>query len=152
MAWLEDAIGGNLLAASGLLAGAMLLKRVAPQLGPGARSLAINGLKLFAEAEFEMQDGIIGKLANEAVKHLLSTMPSGDPGEPGHPAQQIAKDFERLARARSSRPAWNARDRRARYRHHVRKFKAALAHASRSLPAAQQEYLRHAGAEIAEDW
>jgi hypothetical protein len=147
MAWFEEIISGNLLAASGLVVGAYVLKRFAPELAPGLESVAVAGLKLFAEAEFEQDDGIIGKLAEHTVKALLQAMPSGKPDA----ARDIVGKFERTARRRSARHAWNERDRRARYRHHVHRLKSTVARTSRELPADQQAYLRSAFNTIAED-
>lgn len=152
MAWLEDTFGSTLLPVSGLFVGALLLKRLTPGASLSLGSLALGGLKLFAEAEFEMQDGIISTLAENAVSELLATMPSGHPGELSAPAQKIIEKFEHAARTRSARHSWHDRDKHARYRHHVHKLKAAIAAASGTLPEAQQAYLRSASAEITEDW
>ena len=149
-AW-DEALGGNLITASALVAGAFVLRRVAPLLGSGFGSLAVSGLQLFAEAEFEMQDGIIAKLAEQAVGQLLKTMPAGATDHEPRAARDIIHRFERTARARSNR-GWHERDKRARYRHHVKKFKQVVAHASRDLPPQKRAYLAQASAAISEDW
>jgi hypothetical protein len=155
-AW-DEALGGSLVTASALVAGAFALRRVAPLLGPGIGSFLVSGLRIFAEAEFEMQDGIIGKLAEQAVEQLLRTMPAvapaagADHGSPRE-ARAVMQRFERTARARSDRDGWHDRDKRARYRHHVRKLRQAVAHASRDLTPAKREYLSRVSGMISEDW
>lgn len=151
-AW-EEGLGGSLITASALVAGAFVLRRLAPLIGPGIGPFALSGLRLFAEAEFEMQDGIIGKLAQQAVEQLLQAVPTGSAGQDAQDAARgIIHRFERAARVRSNRSGWHERDRRARYRHHVRKLRQAMAHASRDLSPEKQAYLAKAGTAISEDW
>lgn len=152
MALLDEAIGGELLTAGGLAVSVLVLKRFAPDLSPPLRSLAVSGLQLFAEAEFETQDGIIAKLAQRTVESLIKTIPSGASPQTGDATRTVVRNFERTARGRSRRHAWNDRDRNARYRHHVGRLKAAVEHASRNLSPAQQNYLTQAMHDIAEEW
>src|SRR6202042_1550577 len=75
---------------------------------------------------------------------------SGVSHAPRHAAREIIDGFERSARARSERHGWHERDKRARYRHHVRKLKEAVAHASRDLTSEKRAYLAQASATISE--
>jgi hypothetical protein len=79
-------------------------------------------------------------------------MQDGDPSSAQKEARRIVHDFERDARVRSERDAWNHRDMQARYRHHVSRLKRAIAKAARHLQPEQQTFLGHAGNAIAEDW
>jgi hypothetical protein len=149
----DEGLSGRLIAASALVGGAFLLQRLAPLMGPGARSFAMSGLQLFAEAEFEMQDGIIGKLAEQVVEELLQAVPARGADQHSHQAaREIVGRFERTARERSSRHGWHERDKRARYRHHVRKLRHAMAQASRHVSPEKQRYLSQASAALSEDW
>jgi hypothetical protein len=163
-AW-DEALGGNLATASALVVGAFVLRRVAPLIAPGIGPFLVSGLRIFAEAEFEMQDGIIGKLAEQAVEQLLQTIPAPGPASglddgaahaqshaPSHAAREIVHRFERTARASSDGHGWHDRDKRARYRHHVRKLRQAVARASRDLSPEKQAYLSQASTVISEDW
>jgi hypothetical protein len=125
--------------------------------GPGIGAFLVSGLELFAEAEFEMQDGIIAKLAEQTVEQLLQTMPAhrgaaGADQGPSHAAHEIMHRFEHTARARANRHGWHDRDRRARYLHHVRKLRQAVARASRDLAPEERAYLSQADAVVSEDW
>ncbi len=152
MARLDEGVRGHLMTASGVALSLLLLRRIASNLPPDVRSLAASGLRLFVEAEFEMQDGIIAKLAQKTVEALINTIPDGEPVHTADTTRSVLRNFERTARARSERQAWHHQDRNARYRHHVRKLKAAMAHASRHLSPAQQTYLAQATQGITEDW
>ncbi|MBV9252408.1 MAG: hypothetical protein JO227_24575 [Acetobacteraceae bacterium] len=146
--WAEEQ-GSKLLAAAALGAGALLLTRLMPNL----RSVAISGLKLFAEAEFGMEDGLIGGLAERAVDALLDSMQAPEPDAAVQAnARKIINRFERTARRRSQRKGWHERDRAARYHHHLRKLKAAIAKASRDLPEDQRQHLATISSGISEDW
>lgn len=155
-AW-EEGLGGNLVTASALVAGAFVLRRVTPLIAPGIGAFLVSGLQLFAEAEFEMQDGIIGKLAEQVVEQLLQTMTAPGPASaadhsPPQAARDIVHRFERKARANSNHHGWHDRDKRARYRHHVGKLRQAVAQASRHLAPEKRAYLSQASAAISEDW
>ena len=152
MATWNEGLGGNLITASVLAVGVLVLRQLAPRVGSGIGSWAVSGLQLFAEAEFEMQDGIISKLAEQAVGQLLKTMPVGGADQDPRHAREIMHRFEHKARAQSDRHGWHDRDKRARYRHHVRKLKQAVAQASRDLPPQQRAYLSQASATLSEDW
>jgi hypothetical protein len=153
MAIWDEGLGGNLVIASAVVAGVFVLRRVAPLAGAGIGSLLVSGLELFAETEFEMQDGFIGKLAKQAVEQLLQTMPpAGADHGPSDRARAIMHRFERTARDRSNCHGWHDRDKRARYRHHVRKLRDAVAEASHGLAPEKQAYLSEASAVISEDW
>jgi hypothetical protein len=153
MAVWDERLSGSLITVSALVVGGFVLRRLAPIIGPGISAFALSGLQLFAEAEFEMQDGIIGELAKQTVDRLLAAVPdSGVSHAPRHAAREIIDGFEHSARARSERHGWHERDKRARYRHHVRKLKEAVAHASRDLTSEKRAYLAQASATISEDW
>ena len=152
MALLEESLGGNLLTAAMLVTGAFLLNRLAPELPPDLRSIGLSGLKLFAEAEFEAQDGIITKLAENAVEALLQTMPLGRSPAGMEKASRIVRNFDQNARERSRRGSWHEADKKARYRHHVRRLKMAVADAERGMTAQQQEWMAQAIGGISEDW
>ncbi len=153
MAVWDERLGAHLITASALVIGTLVLRRLAPLMGSGVGAFALSGLRLFAEAEFEIQDGIIGQLAKQTVEQLLATIPDSDVNHTSrHRAQEIIGRFERSARTRSNRDGWHERDKRARYRHHVRKLRQAVAHASAQLPAEKQAYLTQASAAINEDW
>jgi hypothetical protein len=152
MAVLDEALSRPLLVGTVLVAGTILLRRL-PDLPPNLRAAAISGLKLIAEAEFEMQDDLIGTLAEKAVEAILATMKIGKtPGEGEDAARRIIGNFEQAARARAHRHAWHQRDRNARYRHHVRKLRTAVARASHDLSAAERTYLSRLSAGMAEEW
>jgi hypothetical protein len=152
MAVWDERLGGSLITASALVVGTLVLRRLAPK-GSGIGAFALSALRLFAEAEFDMQDGIIGQLAKQTVEQLLVTIPdSGATHTSPHAAREIIGRFERSARTRSNRDGWHERDKRARYQHHVRKLRQAVAHASVELPAEKRAYLTQVSAAINEDW
>lgn len=153
MAMLEDGLGGSVIAMAALLSGALLVRRAAPDQKPNLRSLVASGLRLFAEAEFEAQDGVISTLAQRTVEALLQAMPQHPAnGGANDAARHIIGRYARAARARSQRQGWHERDSQARYRHHMRKLKAAVSRASRQLPPDQHAWLSQVGSDIREDW
>lgn len=149
MVWLEEGLSGNLLTAAALLTGTYLLTRVSPDLG----SLAASGVKLFVEAEFDMQDGLISQFASNAVDAMLEAMhANASPAHSASTAKRIIGEYQRTARRRSHHKGWNERDRRARYQHHVRKLKSAMQAAAHDLAPPQRALFAELSDTIAEDW
>jgi hypothetical protein len=153
MAIWDEGLSGNLVVATGLVVATVLLKRVAPGMTPGLRSVAVSGLKLIAETEFEMQDGLITEIVESTVDALIEAIQSdGSERDPDNSARLLVDGFERAARTHSERRGWHERDKSARYRHHVRKLKEAVAQNSRRLSPEQHARLVRFSDEIAEAW
>lgn len=153
MAMLDDALEGNvaMLAAAG--AATLVLPVILPVLAPPLRSALKSGLTLFLESEAEVEGGVMGALAEGAVKAVLDTVAGTGPREHRQvAAQEAVQRFEATARARSKRYAWNENDAALRYRRHVAHFHRALARAQEGGSARRRQMLVHAAQVLADDW
>ena len=121
----EDILKGNVMIAVAIGATALLLPKVFPYLSPPVRNAVRGGLSLLAEAEGEAEGGIVGKLADTALEHVLARLKEpGTPEEKEEAAHAVIANFKRRAHLRARRYASNDADRHARYHRHV----AALEH------------------------
>jgi hypothetical protein len=125
MALVEDVLKGNLAAAAAIGATALVLPKVLPHLSPPVRGIVKSGVSLFLDSEFDAENSIIGRLAENALKDALKK--SAGPG-PSHERRKAAhgviESFKRTAHARAQRYGHDEKNRKARYSRHL----AALRH------------------------
>jgi len=140
VALLEDMLKGNLLTAAAVGATALVLPKVLPDLSPQLRSVVKGVFSLFLESESEAEGGIIDRLADNALKNVLSGLSSpGSPEDRQKAADAAVENFKRTAHARARRYGRDDADRSARYHRHVASLHRALS----------REKSRHAGASAA---
>jgi hypothetical protein len=129
VALVEDMLKGNLVVALAIGATALVLPKVLPDLSPPLRSAVKGGLSLFLESESEAEGGIISRLADNALKQVLSGLSGPGPEDERQGAAKAAiKAFKKTARARARRYGRNESDRSTRYHRHI----AALNHKMRT--------------------
>ena len=150
---LENALEGNVIALAATGAAALVLPVLFPRLASPLRAVVKSGATLFLEAETEAEGGLIGRVADAAVKALLDSVAApGGREQRQLGAQAAVRRFEATARARAQRFGWNEEDAAARYRRHVAHFRRALATAQESQPARRREMLNNVAGTLSEDW
>jgi len=153
MAFLEDALKGNVVVIAVAGAAALALPALLPNLAPPLRSMLKLGAGLFFETEAEMEADFIETLVQNTMQGVLAAL--GGPGtetDRRRAARAQVEHFEARTRARASRFGWNEQDREARYRRHVAKLKQAVADARRERPKSARPLLDHVSGTISEDW
>jgi hypothetical protein len=120
MAFVEDMLKGNLITTVAIGAMALVLSKILPDLSPPLRSAVKSGLSLFLESESEAEGGIIERLADMALKNVLTTLSGlGSPEERQKAARGAVEDYKRTAHSRARRYARDHKDRHARRRRHI---------------------------------
>lgn len=153
MPLLEEGIKGNLVMVAAAGAATMVLPRLFPHLAPPVRSAVKAGLTLFLEAEHEADGGLIDRLVNATLADMLDALSSEHTDDGRQRAAQAAIErFDRAARRRAARHAWDEADRDARYRRHVRHLRHALRVAQDKAPPETAVILDRVGGAVTEDW
>ncbi len=98
-----------------------------PGLRPELRPLLKSAAKLFVEAEFDADGGIIASLADATIDELIDTVTRSPPDQRDRRIEHSVRRFARRARARSTRMGRDDRDRQTRYGRHVRIMRDRLA-------------------------
>ncbi len=130
MALIEDIVKGKLIGVAAVGATAMVLPSVFPYLAPSLRSAIKGGLSLFLESESEAEDGIIQRLADNALKSVLASLSeSGSDADRREAASEAVQRFKVKAQARARRYGRDHHDRHQRKERHIatlrRKLEAA---------------------------
>ena len=153
MEFLDELPGGRLAVMMIAGAGALLVPKLAANLPPSLRTALESGVKLFVEAESEAQGAFIERLVEQTLSAVLASVAQpGTDEERRHAAAAKIRHFEHRVRRRSARFGWSEEDRRARYRHHVRRLKRAIAAAAEQHPESAKPALAQVAGMIQEDW
>jgi hypothetical protein len=147
MALWDEVLEGNLIGIAVLGGAAVVAGRMAPSLRPALES----AVELFVESEFELRDGFLKELVDATVDALFEALDGPAPdAQKREQARNVIEKFEKKAKTSAHRHGWNGRDRAARYRHHIRKLKAAISHRALELRPGQLGYVLQLGDSISE--
>lgn len=153
MVLIGDTLPGKVITAVGISLAALALPALFPGLAPPLRSALQSGAKLFLEAEFEAEGGLIDKLVSETIDALLGTAAdAGTPEERRKAARRAARRFEHRARARARHWGADDHDQRRRYRRHVAHLHRAVAAVAKNRPEPERDLLEDVVEGVPEAW
>ncbi len=121
-----------------------------PGLRPELRPLLKSAAKLFVEAEFDADGGVIASLADATIDDLIDAVTKCPPDQRERRIEHSVRRFARRAKARSTRMGRDDRDRQTRYGRHVGIMRDRLARERKRRTGHAREALDRAAALLRE--
>jgi len=123
MAIVEDLAKGNRIPLLGIGLLVIMVPFAFPSLRPAWAGMIKTGAKLYLEAEGDVDDAIMDRLAQNAVD-LISDAIAGHPSEERSKAVAgIVDNYRKKARARADRHGRDEHGRKARYHRHLSRLR-----------------------------